>query len=116
MIPITIFPFTFNFARTAIRIIPMIVTTGGITAFHAAAGVSAPEIAPWKSKICTSVYLFACTRPEPFKPTNAMNKPIPAGIDFFRHSGMAVAMYLRSPVTDRIRNTIPDNRMITRPD
>ena len=29
MIPITIFPFTFNFARTAIRIIPMIVTTGG---------------------------------------------------------------------------------------
>ena len=32
MIPITIFPFTFNFARTAISIIPMIVTTGGITA------------------------------------------------------------------------------------
>ena len=35
----------------------MIVTTGGITAFHAAAGVSAPEIAPWKSKICTSTHI-----------------------------------------------------------
>ena len=46
---------------------------------------------------------------------DAMNKPIPAGIAFFRHSGNALATLERRPVIEKIRNTMPDTRMMTRP-
>ena len=47
---------------------------------------------------------------------NAINKPIPAEIAFFKQSGIAVAMYFLSPVKERIKKTIPERKMITRPD
>ena len=50
-----------------------------------------------------------------WKPMNAINRPIPAGIAFFRHSGRAFATLERRPVREKIRKTIPDTRMITRP-
>ena len=45
----------------------------------------------------------------------AINKPIPAGIDFLMQSGIAFAMYSRAPVIERIKKIIPEIRMITRP-
>ena len=45
-----------------------------------------------------------------------MNNPIPAGIAFFKQSGIAVAIYFLSPVAERIKKTIPERKMITRPD
>ena len=49
------------------------------------------------------------------KPMNAINKPIPAGIAFLRQSGRAFAIYFLAPVTERIRKSIPERRMMHRP-
>ena len=49
------------------------------------------------------------------KPMKAMKRPIPAGIAFLRQSGSEVAIYFLSPVTERIRNTTPERRMMQRP-
>ena len=50
-----------------------------------------------------------------WNPINVMKRPIPAGIAFLRHSGIAFAIYCLAPVMERNKNMIPESRMITRP-
>ena len=44
-----------------------------------------------------------------------MNKPMPAGIAFLRHSGIAFAMYCLAPVNERIMKMMPEISTMTNP-
>ena len=50
-----------------------------------------------------------------WNPINAINKPIPAGMAFLRHSGIALAMYSLAPVRDKTIKMRPEIRITTRP-
>ena len=110
-----ILPFTLSFARIAIIINPTNATTGGAICAIASFALPALDITPWKSKNCTNVYGLSWMSVAFFSPISAIKRPIPAGIDFLRHSGIATAIYFLRPVTERIRNTRPDTNTITRP-
>lgn len=45
----------------------------------------------------------------------AMNKPIPAEIDFLRQSGRDFAIYSLAPVIDKTRKITPERRIIHNP-
>ena len=61
------------------------------------------------------MYGLSVTINAPLKPSKAMNKPIPAGIAFFKQSGRDLAMYDLKPVTERIKKIKPERSIITKP-
>ena len=50
-----------------------------------------------------------------WKPMYVINRPIPAGMAFFKHSGIALAMYCLAPVTESSKKITPEMRIMTSP-
>ena len=90
-IPINIEPFTFFLLKTAVTTKPIQVII----------------IAGLKSPISINVDSFATTKPQFFKPINAMNNPIPPETANFKFFGIALTTASRTLKSDKIINIIP---------